>query len=205
MGITVHIVDVSIRSNADDFERKSTQNAGDVVVRVAASCNGVAQALSDAYSATTDRSIEQLIFYGHGATGLQGVATGKDGKNASPELAALSLESLDNAGVKTVFGQLTRRFSSGGEIVLLGCHTGESAQGTALIKKLARIAGVPVKAATTYQIVGHSDLVGTIKFATPGGTVSENSIEGIRNYFGSRSLFEEAVLAGAELWHKMGF
>jgi hypothetical protein len=205
MGIAVHIVDVSIRSNADDFDRKSTQNAGDVVVRVAASCNGVAQALSDAYSATKNGSVDQMIFYGHGAAGLQGVAAGKDGKNASPELAALSLESLDNDGVKNAFGQLRRRFSSDGQIVLLGCHTAESDQGTELIKKLARIAGVPVKAATTYQIVGHSDLVGTIKFATPGGTVSENSIEGVRNYFGSRSLFEEAVLAGAELWHKTGF
>ena len=73
-----------------------------------------------------------------------------------------------------------------------------------MITKLSKVAGVPVKAATTYQIVGRSDLVGNVLTARPDGTVTENLYEGVSN-FGGLPLFEQAILFGAEVGHSLKF
>ncbi len=201
MGIIAHIVDSTIASNSSDFSRNSSVAAGDIVVKIGASCNGICQALSDVYMQASDGSLDQLLIHGHGAAGIQNVAAGKDGKYSAAELSALTVSVLDDDSVKAEFFKLRSKFSGQGEIVLLGCHTGEDEAGAELIKKLAKISGVAVISSNTYQIVGYSDLVGTIRRASPDGSISENKIQGVVNYFGNRTIFEQAILAGAELWH----
>ena len=114
MGVKVHVVDATIRSNSDDFESKSTRSAGDVVVSIGAACNGIIQAVNDARRATRTHSVDAVIFYGHGASGIQSVSMGKDGRRVNEEGAAITLKTLDDAGFREALRALRPRFSKGG-------------------------------------------------------------------------------------------
>lgn len=198
MGVVVHLVDATIASDVSRFRRLSSRSARDVVVKIGAACNGVVQALQDVRTSTGPSSISALIVYGHGAPGVQGVSMGKDG--AGPKhMAAITASTLDDPSVQAALASLKPRLEPRAVIVLRGCNTGEGEVGDRLIKKLARLTGVPVKASNWFQIVGRSELSGNIRTASPGGTVTDDHSGGLRN-LADLPFLEGVVLVGAELW-----
>ena len=86
--------------------------------------------------------------------------------------------------------------------MLHGCNVAEGGKGLDLIKKLAKITGLPVKGSDWYQIVGRSDLAGNILTATPAGAVIEDSKTGLKN-LGGLPPDEGLLLLGAEFGDRM--
>lgn len=185
MGIVVHVVDASMDGDLQRFEDKSSKKKDDVVISLGAMCNGVQQASNDVSRNTMDGSIDALIFYGHGPDqgGAQGVSTGKDGRGVR-EGAALTVNALADKTTLSLLGQLTRKFSSRGVIVLRGCHAARGEEGDELLKAISKAVSVPVKGSDWYQIVGKSNLAGNIITATPDRNIDKDRKEGLKNLGG---------------------
>ena len=69
-----------------------------------------------------------------------------------------------------------------------GGNAAEGDEGLGLLKKLAKVTGLPVKGSDWFQSVGRSDLAGNILTATPTGTVTEDSKTGLRISEGCRPM-----------------
>jgi hypothetical protein len=201
MSVVVHIVDSSILTDAEGFTSRSSRTSGDVVIQIGAACNGITQAISDARRATSSGDINALIFYGHGASGVQGVSMGKDGGGIK-EQAAITAETLDDPGFSSQLRALAKNFSSDGVIVLHGCNVAEGEAGKSLLQKLSKITGVPVKGSDWYQIVGRSDLSGNILSASPSGTIQEDTRTGLKN-LGGLPAGESLLLLGVEFGDRL--
>jgi hypothetical protein len=204
MGIVVHLVDATISSDASGFSERSSRTRDDVVIEVAGMCNGVIQALSDAKKATKKKTVDALVFYGHGAGGLQGVSMGKGavGVSGSKERAALSSGVLDDPSVLAAFSAFAPNFTDKGVIVLHGCNVAEGTVGQDFLKKLSKATGVPVKGSDWFQIVGRTDLSGNILTATPSGSISEDVKTGMKN-LGGLPPGEGLLLLGVEFGDRM--
>lgn len=192
MGKIIHIVDASRASDSNRFKRFSEATSKDVVIGIGAMCNGNAQVISDIKSALKDERIDVLIFYGHGAPGIQGVAMGKDA-------GGIAENSAITAAVRTIndWSELSRHFSSKGIVVLRGCNTGRGEKGDNLMKALALALKVPVAASDWYQPVGRTKMVGNIRTARPDGTITENRLDGLKNLM-DLPMIEQLAILGAQ-------
>lgn len=201
MTTTVHVVDASIAGDARRFDQLSTRHRGDVVIRLGAMCNGVAQALIDVTRSTIPRSIGALVFYGHGVPGAHGVSVGRDGSGMR-HFGVITADVFDDAPVLAQAQLLRSRFATNGFVVLKGCNTADGVKGKQLLVKLARVFGVCVKASDWFQSVGRTELVGNIVTAYPNGTVEESTREGMRN-LGGLSAADAALLVGFEFGDRL--
>ena len=159
------------------------------------------QAIAEVRRATQYDSIDVMIVYGHGAAGVQGVTMGKDGRGAK-EMAAITVDTLDDPALQNELQMLAPNFTANGVIVLHGCNVAEGDEGLGLLKKLAKVTGLPVKGSDWFQIVGRSDLAGNILTATPTGTVTEDSKTGLRN-LGGLPPDEGLLLLGVEFGDRL--
>jgi hypothetical protein len=194
VGKIIHVIDGSRSIDSKRFEKFSTVSSKDIVVRIAGMCNGNAQVLNDIRRALHHDTIDALIFYSHGAPGIQGVATGTD-KSGVVENAAIT-----NAfATISSWSQLRKNFSAKGVVVLRGCNTGRGERGDGLMKALARALNVPVVASDWYQPTGRTELVGNIRTARPDGTITENRTDGLKNLMHLPAI-EQIAIIGAQVF-----
>lgn len=201
MGRIVHVVDATNASDKNNFALKSARKKGDLVIEYGGMSNGLVQALRDVITATTAGRLGPLIFYGHGAPGIQGVTMGKFGGGVAHG-SAITSAWLDQAEVQASFKMLRGRFDADGVIVLRGCNIAEGNEGKDVLRRLSRIAGVPVRGSDWFQVVGRTKLVGTVHTATPDGKMKEDGWEGARNFL-DLPLDEQVIVFGAEYWTRI--
>lgn len=195
MGLTVHVVDATIRSDSKYFEELAKVERGDVVIKSGAMCNGNLQVISEIKSRCAPKSISRLIVYGHGAPGIQGL-TGKDGAGVR-EKSGLNLEILQDPAQRSQWRSLRSFFSSDAVMILRGCNTAQGPKGEALIRALAGVLGIPVQASDWYQRVGRTDLIGNVRTAYPSGTIIDDEAQGKRNLL-DLPFFERILLRATE-------
>lgn len=194
MGKIIHVIDGSRYMDSERFRKFSTVSSKDIVIRIAAMCNGNVQVINDINRALQHEAIDALVFYGHGAPGIQGVATGTD-KQGVAENATIT-NALSTIGL---WSQLRKNFSARGMVVLRGCNTGRGEGGDNLMKALARGLDVPVIASDWYQPTGRTELVGNIRTARPDGTITENRKDGLANLMHLPAM-EQIAIVGAQIF-----
>ncbi|GJE14763.1 DUF4347 domain-containing protein [Methylobacterium longum] len=196
MGKKIHLVDSSISSDSSRFDKLSSRGSGDITIKIAASCNGNAQAVADIQKSLGSDKIDVLIIYGHGAPGVQGVAMGKDSAGVK-ENSAITLKAVTDE--KSSWMSLRPYFSKEGAVVLKGCNTGRGQKGDELMLALAKAFGVPVTASDWYQLVGRTDVVGNIRTAYPSGKISEDKASGLVN-LSAVPVIEAIAILGAQMF-----
>lgn len=198
---SVHVVDATIASDLDRWNKLSKIQAPHKVLKYGGLCNGIAQIVTDISRLCKHGEIGSLFFHGHGAPGGMIVTGGKEGKHALQERSAWSVKVVGIPDVARNLQKLNPYFSKNGIIVLRGCNTGQGEKGKNLVKTMAKHAGVDVLASKWYQIVGRPYLVGDIIKASPDGKVTEVSSlgkEGMDRLFNES--FDEWVLVHLAEW-----
>ena len=194
MGKVIHVIDGSRYTDAERFRTFSTVSSKDIVIRIAGMCNGNVQVLNDIKRVLQHDTIDVLVFYGHGAPGIQGVAMGTD-KSGVAENAAIR----DALSTIRLWSQLRKNFSAKGTVVLRGCNTGRGERGDSLMRALARALNVSVIASDWYQPTGRTELVGNIRTARPDGTITENRKDGLANLMHLPAM-EQVAIVGAQVF-----
>ena len=119
------------------------------IIRLWGMSNGVAEMVSQIIRRAPGGGIHVLRIWSHGWPGGQIVAAGGNGQAAADHRSALWMYNL--SAYTTDLIQLSGYFAPGGRIELKGCSVAGGDDGERLIVGLARIIGVPVRAATVVQ------------------------------------------------------
>ena len=209
MSITVHVVDATRSVDSKGFDERSKVERGHVVIKVAPSCGVIEQIIEDIKAEVKPRTLDTLIFYGHGRSGIQGISYGtgegntkEEVKDAVKEENIMYYKQLSN-GESTLskWARLRPLFSEHGFVILKGCNSADGEEGRKLISELSKVLGVAVKASNWTQIVGRSDLAGNVVTARPDGKFSHDKVEGSK-VFAALPPQEQLVIAFSEFRHR---
>ncbi len=97
------------------------------------------------------QTLERLTIWGHGYPGVQIIGNGNNGSIDSSEGKYLFCDASGNLRNRTTLARLCGKFSWDGRVDLHGCNVGAQHSGRQLLRALAELWGVPVRAGVLSQ------------------------------------------------------
>jgi Domain of unknown function (DUF4347) len=140
----IDIVDMTDQRLGEEMIRQLRQRGFGSPILLYGMSNGVAEMVSAIIRRVRrPRTITLLRINGHGAPGVQGIASGEM-PDGGIHLADITLGNLDAA--RPELERLKPYFRPEGVVILLGCAVGMNSRGRHFIQKLADFLEVPVLA-----------------------------------------------------------